>query len=88
MKKANPNTLSDTFEGVTINTVNNTRFCLSLSSTTAEEQRAWKEEVWQSLPNGKPSSPKVLLNMFSPAHEKTNRLLNCKQFSKTTITAT
>lgn len=61
---------------------------LSLSSTTAKAQRTWKEKVWQSLPNGNPSSSKVLLNKFSPAREKTNRLLNCKQFSKTTITAT
>lgn len=89
MKKSKTNTLSDTIERVTINAVNDTRFCLSSHQQPLlkNKQLGKRKLVWQSLPNGNPSSSKVLLNMFSPAREKTNRLLNCKQFSKTTTTA-
>lgn len=83
MKKSKTNTLSNTIEGVTINTVNNTRFCLSSHQQPLlrNKQLGKRKSVWQSLPNGNPSSSKVLLNTFSPAHEKTNRLMNCKQFT-------
>lgn len=60
MKKAKPNTLSDTIEGVTFNSVNDKRFCLSSHQQPLlrSKELGRRKSVWQSLPNGNSSKLK------------------------------